>query len=92
MGKYINVNSKGAGLPSLNKAIALVNDGAVILHYGTTVPESLKFQENLVCVVENGLFDAAGYCYSESEFNQWKIADGRYKTWLYYKYAESLAS
>lgn len=37
----------------------------------------------LVCVVENSLFDAAAYCYSEEQFlKMTRIEDGRPKTWL----------
>jgi hypothetical protein len=36
----------------------------------------------LICVVENGFFDAAGYCYDESEFNAFVSPDGRRKHWL----------
>lgn len=43
------------------------------------VPENMA----LVCVVENGLFDAAAYCYNEREFKDFcNPNDPRPRTWL----------
>lgn len=36
----------------------------------------------LVCVIENLMFDSAGYCYSEREYKVFAHNDGRIKTWL----------
>ena len=37
----------------------------------------------LICVVDNGPFEAAGYCYDEREFIAWcDPSDTRPKTWL----------
>jgi hypothetical protein len=84
MGYYVNHNSKGESLPSVGKAQALVADGAT--------PTKPYFQPNLVCVVENGPFDAAGYCYSEGEFKAFTIpGDLRRKTWLIYEPAAKLS-
>jgi len=84
MGYYINQNSKGENLPSSGKAKALVNDGAKIVK-----PE---FQPNLICVVENGFFDAAGYCYSKEEFIDFNYpGDYRPKTWLTHPLAKELS-
>jgi len=55
MGYYINKDSKGNMLPTVGKAVTLQQDGA-------TVADVVKFQPNLVCVVSNGLFEAAGLC------------------------------
>jgi hypothetical protein len=84
MGRYINQNSRGESLPTTGKAEALLNDGA------KRVP--CAWQKNLVCVVENGPFDAAGYAYCESEFKAFNLpSDTRRKTWLVYEHAERLA-
>ena len=83
MGYYINQNSKGQGLPALCKVSALIADGATIT--------DASFKENLVCVVNNGPFEAAGYMYSENEFNQFARPDGRDKIWLVYPHAKELA-
>lgn len=87
MGKYINVNSKGESLPAKNKLQALVEDG------GKIIPKTeLKFQKNLVCVVENYAFDAAAFAYDENEFNVFnEDMSGRKMTWLHYPYAKELA-
>jgi len=84
MGYYINENSKGESLPSRGKARALILDGAKVVN--------ATFQPNLVCVVENGLFDAAGYCYNEKEFTIFNDpTDYREKIWLVHPQAEKLA-
>ena len=84
MGKYLNTDSRGRNLPSTGKAKTLIDDGAQIV-------SGEQFEENLICVVENGLFDAAAYAYSESEFKVFKMDDGRSKTWLIHPDAKTLA-
>ncbi len=86
MGKYLNVDSKGKSLGSsyMAKVVNLMEDGAV------EVSDTI-FQDNLVCVVNNGMFAAAGYAYDEGEFEEFKHNDGRPKTWLVYPYAKDLA-
>lgn len=61
----------------------------LIVAYGATeIPEPKHFSEvpagkALVCVVANGLFDAAGYCYDASEFRDFTDPDDvRPKRWL----------
>jgi hypothetical protein len=84
MGYYINETSDGKGLPASGKVQALLNDGAKIV--------KAEFQTNLVCVVDNGFFEAAGYCYSESEFQAFNHpTDNRPKTWLVHPKAKELA-
>lgn len=58
---YINKNSLGQVLPPVGKLRFLLADGAKL------VDEPLKFQEDLVCVVDNGFFEAAGYAFNERE-------------------------
>lgn len=83
MGYYINETSKGEALPPHGKVSALINDGALIVQP--------FFQPNLVCVVDNGFFEAAAYCHSEDEFKAFLVSDGRPKTWLIHPQAETLA-
>ena len=86
MGKYINRTSNGIGLSVLDKVGRLLKDGAVLAE------KPVKFQENLVCVVDNGFFEAAGYCYNEREFEEFNdSSDPRMKTWLVYPHAKELA-
>lgn len=84
MGYYINEDSKGNILPNLGKAEALLNDGA-------TPAEKVEYQPNLVCVVNNGMFEAAAYAYSPEEFNEFNRFDGRPKKWLIHPQAKELA-
>jgi hypothetical protein len=84
MGKYINRNSKGELLPPFNKAKSLIDDGA-------TIVDDSKYLENMICVIENPLFDAAGYAFSESEYEVFKQPDGRDKVWLVHPMAKELA-
>lgn len=85
MGKYINEDSKGKAFSLHNKAQMLVADGATVID----VPE--KFEEDLVCVVDNGPFQAAAYAFDQKEMDLFKQPDGRIKVWLKYKHAKSLA-
>lgn len=82
MGYYINHNSKGEPL-GRNKVHDLIQDGAKLT--------SATFQPNLICVVNNGSFQAAAYCYNEDEFKQCKRQDGRIKTWLTHDLAKTLS-
>ncbi len=84
MGYYINENSKGEPLAPHNKVIQLIDDGAIIIN-----PPS--WQENLICVVENGVWDAAGFCYSKGEYNEFLEINGRRKTFLVHPLAKKLS-
>jgi len=42
------------------------------------VPEKMA----LICVVNNGPFEAAGYCFDEREFECFTHPDPRPRTWL----------
>lgn len=87
MGRYINQNSKGESLPANGKAAALIADGAKVISQPT------EFEENVVCVVENGMFDAAGYMFNANELKAFTYpGDNRPKTWLKYEHADKLSS
>jgi hypothetical protein len=85
MGYYLNRDSAGSALPSVGKANALIRDG------GFEVSTPYEFVENLVCVIENGMFDAALYCYSEDEFREAKYPCGRKKRWIIHKRAAEIS-
>lgn len=86
MGYYIDMTSKGVQLPATNKADYLILDGAV------EIPEPKEFVDNLVCVMENGPFDAAGYAFNKAEFKAFTYpGDYRPKRWLIYEHAAKLS-
>lgn len=87
MGKYINEMPDGTRLPSLGKAEALMNiKGAILLGKAPT-----EWEEGLVCVVDNGSFEAAGYAYSPEEMEAFKYHDHRRKHWLIVPGAKDIA-
>lgn len=86
MGYYIDQNSNGMRLPACDKADYLILDGVV------EIPKPDKWVPNLVCVLHNGIFDAAGYVYDENEFRAFADPrDYRPKTWLLYEHAAKLS-
>jgi hypothetical protein len=87
MGHYIEVPS------SRDKANLIVDGHAVgfngeSLSYAaehTAKPasfSSVPAGKALVCVIDNGLFEAAGWAYDESEFMAFAYPDGRPRRWL----------
>lgn len=85
MGYYINKNAQGKPLPVSGKADMLLKDeGAVFIPNPT-------FQDNLICVVDNRIFEAAAFCYSEREFEEFARPDGRKKKWLTHPKAKELS-
>lgn len=86
MGYYINNLADGTELPGKGKAKALIESGGARL-----IDRPDGFVEDLVCVVDNGPFDAAGYCFSEEEFKVFASNDGRSKRWLIVPNAKELA-
>lgn len=58
------------------------------LHGATDVKTPVKPSElkdtdlALICVVKNGFFDAAAFCYNDSEYEAFNEPDGRRKDWL----------
>lgn len=86
MGYYINSLADTTLLPATGKAQFLIEKaGAKLID-----PPSV-FIEDLVCVVENGFFDAAGYAFCEEEFEVFSTPDGRPKKWLIVPNAKELA-
>ena len=76
MGKYINaINGKPTGSSFTQKCNS-------ILEAGATEVDGKSYKSDLVCVVNNGPFAAAGYAYSESEYEQFVHPCGRPKRWF----------
>lgn len=85
MGYYLEHTPKGTRLPKVGKADALIADGAKEII-------NPVFGPNLVCVVENGAFDATAYCYSKQEFRRFlQPGDLRRKRWLIVQGAATLS-
>jgi len=69
MGKYINKTEHGPiGSSFKEKCTSLIKAGAVI------IPKPDNFEDNLVCVVDNGPFAAAAYLYSPVELSDFSVA------------------
>ena len=79
MGKYLNQDLKGNDLGRY-KVEALLESGA------KQITEPDKFDQypdmGIICVADNGPFEAAGYAYNQSELDAFKHPDPRRKTWL----------
>lgn len=83
MGRYINKTPTGP--IGLRKVHALIIDGA------KQIPAPTEWRPNLVCVVDNGIFDAAGYAFDERQMRIMLTPDHRKTVWLEYPHAEALA-
>ena len=81
MGYYIEVPS------SKNKVDQLVELYGANLLLGT--PKQWQKDPAIICVVDNGTFEAAGFCYSPQELEEFKRDDGRPRTWLLIPFAKA---
>jgi hypothetical protein len=79
---YIDHNSKGWTLNSMNKLKQLVEDG------GTEVKP--EWQENLICVITGPTFDVAVYCHSQEVFKVLNQPD-KILGWLTHPKAKELS-
>jgi len=83
MGFYIEVEQP------TKKAQQLCRIGAEVRSLPSFPPPQGKV---LICVLENGFFDAAGICYDQKEFNDFNDPkDTRPKTWLHMDRAQVIA-
>jgi hypothetical protein len=80
MGKYLNIDLNKNPLHARGKATSLVQSGAERIEEPRTLEQHKG--KAVLCVVENGPFDAAAWAYNESELNEFKREDGRPKSWL----------
>ncbi len=87
MGRYVNITSKGGlGTSAGAKCDGLLADG------GKEIKEPINFQNNLVCVVDNGHFGAAAHAYSEREMKRFlNSKDGRPTRWFIWDKVEMYA-
>jgi hypothetical protein len=86
MGHYLEYLPDGSPLLSQNKADQLLS----IPQARQIFPPPKTWEENLVCVVENGPFDAAGYVFNQRELEAFSYPDSRRKTWLHVPDAAAL--
>lgn len=92
MGYYINTDSKGKELPSKGKFAALIADGGTEIPTNMSGGSSKGFIPDLVCIISNGAFDAAGYAYDEREYRDMSDPnDFRLKRWLTHPKAKKLS-
>ena len=76
MGYYLNV-------PASDKAQYLLNNyDAIPLESEVQAREAFKEGFGVVCVVDNGPFEAAAFAFSEAELEEFARPDPRPKTWL----------
>lgn len=76
MGKYITtVNGVSLGTTFKEKCENLLKVGAT-----ETTPN--EFKENLICVVDNKVYGAVGYAYSDAERIYFRAPDGRPRKWF----------
>jgi hypothetical protein len=64
-----------------NKAEQLIQHTAYRTNPPSNVSE-IPSTEVLICVVDNGLFEAAGIVYSQQELEEFSRPDGRPRVWL----------
>ena len=82
MGYYIDSTKNGALNPK-GKVQDLINyENAIIVNQPINFDDYLNYA--LICVVDNGPFEAAGYAFDKEEFEAFNYSknDFRPKTWL----------
>lgn len=88
MGYYIDKVPSGLPLDALGKARALKQ-----IPGAREIGQPIVWQENLVCVIDNGNFEAAGYIYNQAELEGFLPTpnDRRKRWWLTVPNAAELA-
>jgi hypothetical protein len=92
MGRYLNQDVKGEPLPATGKVEAIIKRIPGTIVRAHPPHDESEWTPDLVCVVENGFFDAAGYAHSPEEMMAFSLPhDRRHKTWLHVPNADKLA-
>jgi hypothetical protein len=83
MGKYLNTLPTG-NLPAKGKSAELLkNEGVSVINQIPTNLREIPEDKSLICVVDNGYFEAAAFIYDQRELNDFSDPyDKRPKTWL----------
>lgn len=76
MGYYIEVPS------NKGKAQQIVELYGGRIAFNPPLFEDISPDEAIICVVDNGLFEAAAYCYNQEELNEFSFNDGRPRMWV----------
>jgi hypothetical protein len=83
MGFYINHDHKGNNLFPKGKTTQLAQiPNTILLDNPPKSFQEIPTNKALVCVVENSVFDAAGFCYDEREFEAFTAPTLRKRNWL----------
>jgi len=96
MGSYINsIDNKAMGTFAYDKIQALMNAGAIPLVDENEKPIEVpkEYQENMVCIVDNGWMAACGYAYSKEEFKSFipTPSDTRPRYWFIFDRVKEFA-
>jgi len=85
MGMYINViEGEPIGTSFEEKC-------RVLKKFGAKSATGNEYEPNLVCVIDNGFFAAAGWAYSKEEWEAFSYPDGRRKQWFTLERVEEYA-
>jgi hypothetical protein len=83
MGKYLNEDLYGRPINIHSKAMALLNSGAEEISKPETFDQYADEGKAIICVVDNGPFQAAAYAYCQRELEAFQYSgDSRPKMWL----------
>ena len=82
MGKYLNEDLKGQPINIRSKLTALVNSGAERIEAPDAFDQYKDEGKGIICVVDNGPFQAAGFAYSQDELDSFKYPCGRPKAFI----------
>lgn len=84
MGMYLEHDMDGNPLPAVGKAKAILQHKYAVRM--DSPPDEITKDPTgvaVICVVENGPFDAAGWCFDNSELRAFtNTQDRRKKTWI----------
>jgi hypothetical protein len=82
MGYYLNYTRMNEPLPAIGKANILARSSGVEEISQPKSYDSVPSDKAIICVVNNGMFEAAGYAFCKEEFEVFTRPDGRSKRWF----------
>ena len=78
MGFYLEVPENHGKVGQLNR----LHDAELLLRGCPKDFSDVPSDKFLICVMDNGMFEAAGVAYSEREMREFANPDGRPKSWM----------